>query len=252
MTVAQASILFVAGGLASAINSVAGGGSLITFPALRFGFKLDSVVANATNTVSLWPGSLGGAFGFANLLPKTKPYLKLLALPTLVGSAFGAWLLISTPKSTFDAIVPFLILLAALLLLLQPQIKAFVQRGGRTLSPAVGVALQLIVAIYGGYFGAGMGIMMLAAFALYMDGTIHELNAVKTWLGTIVNLVASILFVGAGKVALDFALFLTLGSICGGYLGARYSQGLHPEKLRKSIAVYGIAMAVYYFLRTRG
>lgn len=251
MTVGQGLLLLGAGALANAINSVAGGGSLITFPLMRFGFKLDSVVANATNTVSLWPGSLGGAFGFLNLLPKTKPYLKLLALPTLIGAAFGAWLLVVTPKSTFDAIVPFLILLAALLLLFQQQIKGFVQREGKALSPAVGVILQILVAIYGGYFGAGMGIMMLAAFALYMDGTIHELNAVKTWLGTIINLVASVLFVGAGKVALDFAAWLTVGSIIGGYLGAKYSQGLDPEKLRRVIAVYGIGMAIYYFVASR-
>ncbi|RYG48975.1 sulfite exporter TauE/SafE family protein [bacterium] len=247
MTLAHGALLFGAGALANAINAVAGGGSLITFPLLRFGFKMDSVVANATNSVSLWPGSLGGAVGFLNLLPKTKPYLKLLAVPTFLGSALGAWLLVATPKSVFDAIVPFLILLAAFLLLLQPQVKALVLKGGRKLPPFVGVIVQTVVSIYGGYFGAGMGIMMLAAFSLYMEGTIHELNAVKSWLGTLINLVASIVFIQQGKVDMEFALWLTAGSVLGGYLAGKYSQNLHPEGLRKAIAVYGIAMALYYF-----
>ncbi|RYG35361.1 sulfite exporter TauE/SafE family protein [bacterium] len=251
MTLAHGLLLFGAGALANAINAVAGGGSLITFPLLRFGFKMDSVVANATNTSSLWPGSLGGALGFLNLLPKTKPYLKLLLVPTTLGAALGAWLLVVTPKSVFDAIVPFLILLAAVLLLIQPQIKGLVLKSNRAVPPWLGVVLQTIVSIYGGYFGAGMGIMMLASFSLYMDGTIHELNAIKSWLGMLINLVASVLLLGAGKVDLGFAGWLIAGSVVGGYLAAKYSQGLHPEGLRKAVAVYSIAMALYYFWASR-
>jgi len=225
---------------------VAGGGSLISFPTLALGLGLDDKIANATNSVGLWPGSLGGAFGFRNLFPKTAPYLKRLLLPTLIGSLAGAELLVHTDKATFRAVVPILILLAAVLLLFQKQIKAIALKEKGTLSPPMGIALQFLVSMYGGYFGAGIGIMMLAVFALYMEGTIHELNAIKSWLTTVVNFSCSVLFLAQGMINVPAALVLTAGSIVGGFLAARVSQRFDPERMRLVIAVYGVSMALYY------
>jgi hypothetical protein len=240
----------VVGAVASGINAVAGGGSLVSFPTLTFGLHLPTNIANATNSVSLWPGSLGGAFGFHNVFEKTKPYLRLLIIPTILGATAGAYLFTVTSPKVFDLVVPFLILLAAILLLVQPKVKALVTRGERVLHPRIGWFLQFIVAVYGGYFGAGMGIMMLAAFALYMDANIHEINAVKSWLGVVINLFASAVFVlKGGLIDWSIAAALGVGSIVGGFSAARFSQRIHPDTLRVMIAVYGVGMAAYYLYR---
>lgn len=250
--VGQALILFVLGAIASAINAVAGGGSLITFPALTVGFHMPSNIANATNSVALWPGSMAGAIGFKNLLAKTAKYLKVLFIPTLVGSVIGAELFIHTSTKLFDRVIPWLILLAAMLLLFQPKVKEFALKHGRTTSPATGAFLQLLVAMYGGYFGAGMGIMMLAAFALFMEGTIHELNAVKTWLGLVINFAASIMFLFERIIDPSVAIALTLGSIVGGFYAAKFSQKVDPDKMRIIIAAYGLAAAWYFMWKAFG
>lgn len=239
------------GALASGINTVAGGGSLLSFPALTIGFQIPSLPANATNSVALWPGSLAGAFGFGNLWRKCAQHLKALWLPTVLGSMAGAWLLLQTGQKLFQMLVPALILLAAGLLWVQPYTKKLVESRTRKLSVWFGIVLQFFVSLYGGYFGAGMGIMMLACFALYMDGTIHELNAVKNWLGVLINLVASIQFVTMGIVVGDVALALVCGSMVGGFLSARFSQRVDGDKLRKAIAVYGVVTAMYFLFQMR-
>jgi uncharacterized membrane protein YfcA len=241
--------LVLIGALANGINSVAGGGSLISFPYLMLVGRLPSGVANATNSVSLWPGSLSGLFGYRELIPNVSHYMKMLAIPTLIGAVAGSYLFVKTSAKVVDIVVPFLLLVAAFLLLFQPAVKAYVLRGKHTLHPTIGIILQVLVAIYGGYFGAGMGIMMLAAFGLYMEGTIHELNAVKTFLGTFINLSASVVFVVQGMVRYDMALPLIIGSIFGGFLAAKWGQRVNPEIMRKSIAYFGLAMAAYYFSR---
>jgi uncharacterized protein len=243
-------LLIIVGAVASAINSVAGGGSLLSFPYLTLGLGIPLKEANATNAVGLWPGSLSGAYGFINLLPKTRHHLKLLAVPTLIGSIAGAWLLIATRERLFAIAVPFLLLLATLLLAFQPQIKRWALGYRKEISPTAGVLLQLAVSLYGGYFGAGMGIMMLASFALYMEGTIHEINAVKTWLGVIINLVASIVFLTQGLILIWPAVFLTIGSLIGGFWAAKASQGIDPDKLRLAIAGYGFLATAYFAWRS--
>jgi uncharacterized protein len=244
-------ILFLAGAAASGINAVAGGGTLISFPVLT-ALGMHANLANATNAVALWPGSLGGAIGFRNLLPKAGHHFKTLLLPTIVGAALGSMLFVATGRRLFDIAVPFLILFATLLLLFQPQVKRWAL-GGRKAAPIwAGLAIQFLVAVYGGYFGAGMGIMMLGAFALYMEGSIHELNAIKVWLGLFINLVASVVFLAQGMVVFGPAIALTLGSIVGGFLAAKYSQRLNPEKLRIGIVAYGFLMVVHFALRAFG
>lgn len=243
--------MFLVGGVAAAINTVAGGGSLLSFPFL-LSIRLPSLEANATNSAALWPGSLAGAFGFKDLLHKTRHYLGALAVPTLIGSLLGAWLLTISPTKIFDSIIPFLILLAAVLLTLQPKIKAFAKQRSRTTPLWVGLAIQFLVATYGGYFGAGMGLMMLGSFALYMEGNIHELNAVKNWLGLIVNLVASVFLALEGRVIWGPWMALTAGSLLGGFYAAKYSQRFDADKLRLVIAAYGFAATGYFFWRAFG
>ncbi|MBX3118439.1 MAG: sulfite exporter TauE/SafE family protein [Fimbriimonadaceae bacterium] len=240
--------LAVIGAVASAINAVAGGGSLISFP-FMVGIGVPSVEANATNAASQWPGSIGSAVAFWNLLPKTVHYLKLLAIPTILGGTLGGWLLVASSQALFKAIVPWLILLAALLLAFQPKIKAWSLKHQKEMGPVAGVILQFFVSLYGGYFGAGMGIMMLAAFALYIEGNIHELNAMKVWLGLAINFSATVVFLVQGKIWLISCVALALGGIAGGYYAAKYSQKVNSDKLRIAIAIYGFIMVVYFFLK---
>jgi uncharacterized membrane protein YfcA len=256
MSPLEGALVFIAGAVASAINSVAGGGTLLTFPVLTmpWGAGLPTNVANATNAIGLWPGSLGGVFGFWNLIDKTKHHILPLLAPTIIGSISGAELFVLTPKSTFDFVVPVLILLASTLLMLQKKIKRWVLGEHKTLHPAAGILLQFLVALYGGYFGAGMGIMMLAAFALYMEGTIHEINAIKTLLGVVVNFVASAVFIVHSLLGSDhqslvnfpIGIVLAIGSLLGGFYSAKLSQKVDPDKLRMVIAAYGVLAACYY------
>lgn len=247
-------VLVIVGAIASGINAVAGGGSLISFPTLtgvnlggfRFGIGIPMIEANATNSVGLWPGSLAGGFGFWNLLPKMSRYIKQLWLPTVLGSIAGAWLLITTNETVFKKVVPALLLLATLLLAFQPNIKAFAAKHKRQLSTPAVLVLQFLVSVYGGYFGAGMGIMMLAVFTIYMEGNIHEINAAKAWLGLIINFTCSLVFIWKGIVILWPAVALILGSLIGGYYAAKFSQRVEPEKLRVAIAAYGFVTVAYF------
>jgi len=244
----------IVGAIASGINAVAGGGSLISFPTLtgvtvggfHLGYHVPMRTANATNSAGLWPGSLSSALGFWNLLPKTAKYLKTLWFPTVAGSICGAFLLIRTKEEIFGKVVPALILGATLLLAFQPRIKAWANKHERQITSRVAFCLQFLVSVYGGYFGAGMGIMMLAVFTIYMEGNIHELNAVKAWLGMIINVICSGVFLLGGLILILPFAALTFGSLIGGYYAAKYSQGIDPNKLRIAIACYGFLTAGYF------
>ncbi|HRF58600.1 MAG TPA: sulfite exporter TauE/SafE family protein [Fimbriimonadaceae bacterium] len=238
-------LLVLAGIVASAINAVAGGGSLVSFPTL-VGLGVPPLIANATNAVALWPGSLASAIGFWSKLATVKDDLVRLLLVTLIGSAGGAWLLISTPQSVFRAVIPGLLLVATLLLAYQPRIKTWSQGRTHRAAPWIAALLQFLVAIYGGYFGAGMGILMLAVFGLYLAGDIHEHNAIKSWLAVVINATATLVFLFAGVVLLVPALALMVGALVGGYLGAVWSQKVEAELLRKAIVVLGFVLTAWF------
>lgn len=249
MTLLQGGGLVAVGAIASGINAVAGGGSLVSFPYL-VGLGIADKVANATNSVGLWPGSVTGGIGFIKRFGSTKRYLPAMIPPTLLGSALGAALLMNTSTQAFRRAIPFLILLAAILLLLQPRVKRLV--GHRALPVWAAPLLQFLVALYGGYFGAGMGIMMLACFALTMEGDVHELNAIKNWLGLAINFTCSALFLWKGLVLPLEGGLLVLGSLIGGYVAAHVSQRFDPDRLRSVIAVYGLGMAAFFMARAFG
>lgn len=239
--------LIAIGAVASGINAFAGGGSLFSFPLLVGAFHIPSIEANATNAVGLWPGSMSGAFGFKDHLAKHRKDLQALAFPTIFGSLLGAYLLAHTSQRLFETLVPILILVASLLLSFQGRLKSAMS-GHKMLQGglAVGCVLQFLVALYGGYFGAGMGIMMLAAFGLYLDGSLHELNAIKNVLALIINLVASTFLWGQGLVLPSVAFALIIGALIGGYLAAKLSLRVSQDKLRGVIAGYGYLMALYF------
>lgn len=238
-------LLFCAGAVASSINAVAGGGSLLSFP-LLVALGMPKLEANATNSVALWPGSLASAFGFRDQLARTKRKLPYLVPPTIAGSLFGSWLLTHTPARLFDFVVPLLVLGATSLLALQPQIRKVVLGRKAHVPVSVGMALQFLIAVYGGYFGAGMGIIMLAVLGLFVEGTLHELNGLKAWLGVAINLVASMFFLHEGLLWLVPGFALMAGAITGGYLSARLSQRVDPEKLRKGVVALGGAMTLWF------
>jgi uncharacterized membrane protein YfcA len=242
-------LLFVAGFVASSINAFAGGGSLISFPML-VGLGLPTLPANATNSVALWPGSLSSAFAFKDYWQDIKEELKLMAPVTLLGSGLGAWLLTRTPARAFDVAVPVLILLATLLLAFQKQVKSL---GAGKKLPAWGAAsLQFLVALYGGYFGAGMGILMLAVLGVHAEGDIHRHNAVKNLLAVLINVVSSAILLAQGLVVIVAAAAMIAGAILGGFTSGRLSQKVPADGLRMAIVVFGAVMTVVFGLRALG
>lgn len=248
MTGITAALLVAAGAVASGLNAIAGGGSLISFPTL-VALGVPALPANATNAVALWPGSLTGAIGFREHLPKTRHHLRLLLGPALIGSSIGSITLLNTPKRVFDIAVPILILFATMLLAFQPRIRALRETKNVHISPAMGAFCQFLVSIYGGYFGAGMGLLMLAFMGLMLDDDLHALNALKGWLGLAINFTASIIFIAKGLVQWDVFAALLAGALIGGYASARMAVRVNPDKLRTVVVVIGFTMALWFTFR---
>lgn len=241
-------LLLLAGMGAGALNAVAGGGTLISFPVLM-AVGVPPVMANASNSVALWPGAVASAIGFLPQLQPVQHHLKRLWWPTLVGALLGAWLLVSTSERAFQVAIPVLLGLATVLLAFQPSIKQWSTHHRGKLVGSGSVLAQGLVSVYGGYFGAGMGILMLAVLGTMAEGTLHQLNALKSWLGLLINLSASLFFLGMGLLWWWPSLAVMVGAVLGGFLGARLSQRVNPEQLRKAIVGLGLLMALYYALR---
>lgn len=247
-------VILVAGVIGGAINSIAGGGTLVSFPALLW-LGRDPILANATNAVAMWPGSLASAYGFRRELATTRRWLLLLIIPSLIGGGLGAWLLLRTPTSTFERLVPFLILGATLLLAAQEMItKRLGVLAHAHENPTLGwvafvFIFQLLVGVYGGYFGAGMGILMLASLGLIGLTDIHQMNGLKNVLAVGINGIAAIYFAMSGAVIWSDALILTIGTIAGGLLGARVARKLGRKFVRGFVVAIGIVMTVALLLR---
>jgi uncharacterized membrane protein YfcA len=247
-------MLCVVAATGGAVNSVAGGGTLLTFPALIAalgGTSEAAVLANATSTVALFPGSLAGMAGYRRELRLAQSWIKLLLLPSLLGGLIGSILLMRLPAESFRVLVPWLLLTAAVLFWLQPRIarRIGMAAGDNAERPQhVGlVALfQLLVAIYGGYFGAGIGILMLTALALMGLHDIHQMNGLKTLFGSAINGVAVVVFISSGKVHWPFALAMALAAIAGGYGGAHVARRLDRNFVRRVVVCIGLTLAAYY------
>lgn len=242
----QGVVLFASGFVAGMINSIAGGGTLLTFPTLIW-LGLDAKEANATSTVALWPGLVGGLFGFRRELERSRPLLVRLGLTSLAGGAVGALLLIWTPSQTFARLVPFLIFFATLLFMAQEPITRRLsldktaderQRGWWTGA----ILFQFCAAIYGGYFGAGNGILMLSALGLLGISDIHRANGLKNFLGLTLNSIAVVAFAVSGLVRWPQAFVMAAGAIMGGYYGAALARRLGRTFVRRAVIIIGLSI----------
>lgn len=233
---------------AGMINSVAGGGTLVSFPVLVWAGR-DAVLANATSTVALWPASLAGVFGFRREFEGGGwRDVSVLAAPSLVGGVLGAVLLLQTPSGVFARLVPFLILFATGLIMLQEPLSKRVRRAeGERPSRAWwagAMVFQFLVGVYGGYFGAGIGILMLASLMLLGFTDIYRMSAVKNLLAVLINGVAAFYFVVSGAVVWSDVLLMMLAAIAGGYLGARLAYKLGRRFVRVAVIVIGLVMGL--------
>jgi uncharacterized membrane protein YfcA len=243
--------------VAGFINSLAGGGTLLTFPALAFFGKLEALVANTTNTVALVPGSLAGTWGYRREFRVSLRWVALLIVPSLTGGVVGALLLTRLEEKYFDKAVPWLLLTATLLFLSQPLFNRFAARhaeqpAASRATLAILVAFQFLVATYGGYFGAGMGILMLSSLGLMGLGDIHRMNAVKSFLAACINGVSVIVFVIDGRVAWAYVPTMAAAAILGGYLGAHFGRLMNRNVVRWIVVAIGFALAAYYFTAKYG
>jgi uncharacterized protein len=240
-----------AGMAAGTINTVVGSGTLITFPVLlAFGYA--PVTANVTNTLGLVPGSASGAYGYRAELRGQWRRTGRLASASLAGGVTGAVLLLVLPASAFKTIVPLFIALALVLVVLQPRLSTWLAVRGREPTPHAGWAVMLGVfaaGVYGGYFGAAQGILLLAVLGLGLPESLQRVNAVKNVLAGLVNLVAAVVFVIVAHIAWDAAGLIALGAVCGGVIGARVGRRLPPAALRGVIVVVGVSAIAQLLLR---
>lgn len=255
--------VFLASVLGGAINSIAGGGTLATFPAL-VALGVPPLTANATTTVALWPGALSSMWGYRGELGGARAWVLRLTLPSLAGGALGAWLLLRTPPDRFARIVPFLVLGATLLFLAQASIMRRLRERRGDAPPAEGapdrddpdvtpwlfIAGQFAIGMYGGYFGAGIGILMLAGLGFMGFTNIHRMNGLKNWGAVCMNVIAAAVFAPSGVVDWPVALAIALGALLGGYAGARAAQRVGQQPVRR--AIVGIGFASFLFLLVRG
>jgi uncharacterized membrane protein YfcA len=244
-------LLAVAGVGAGAVNAAAGGGSLLSFPAL-IATGLSPLQANVTNLVALVPGYLAGTGGYRHELRGQGARLRALSLTGGVGAAAGTAILLKTPSGVFDAVVPFLVLLACALLAVQPLLRAAVIRHqgheGNAPAPVLHAAIGL-ACVYGGYFGAGVGIIILAILGALIDEHLQRLNALKGALSFVVQLVAAVGVGVFGPVHWASAGVVAVASVAGGYAGATLARRLDPAVLRWGIVTFGVAVAVWLAVR---
>lgn len=254
MTILHGALIFGAAFLGSSINSVAGGGSLVTFPALVW-LGLPPITANATSAVAIWPGTLGGTWGYQRELRRSEARFFVLVIPSLIGGIIGAVLLRYTPPGTFAALVPFLILSATILFMAQETIRRWPKRDEATGHSSTGrwwagaTIFQLLVAIYGGYFGAGIGVLMLAALGLLGLTDIHQMNGLKNFFALCINGVACVYFVAAGMVHWPHVILMAVGAIAGGYGSAGLARRLGPRVVRCVVILIGLVMTISLFVK---
>jgi len=250
---------------AGAVNAIAGGGTLLTFPVLENILTADlapliaveaaliaaAQIANGTSTVALFPGSFASVWGYRKKLPACKRWIVWLTAPSILGGALGTLLV----GDAFRFVVPWLILLAAVLFLLQPTIARLMKHQASALrepSPrlfAAIVGVQFLIGVYGGYFGAGIGILMLSSLSFLGLEDIHHLNALKSTLAFAMNLVSACIFSMRGLVQWEYALAMALAAILGGYFGAHFALRLRPIYVRWIVIAIGFGLAAYYFVK---
>ena len=256
MTLGEVAVLSVAAAAAGMINAVAGGGTLVTFPALLW-TGVSAVTANATSTAALVVGTAGSMFGFREQVSAVRPWLVRFLPISLAGGLVGSYLVTRFPERVFAALVPWLILFATVLFFCQGLVKKWLvskssepkklaDQPGEGWGPMV---FQFFVAVYGGYFGAGIGILMLASLGLMGMTHIHRMNTIKTILGSLINVVAALYFIGSGLVDWPKMAVMSVASLGGYYLGAHYSQRIPQDKVRTLITVIGVSLSAWMLFK---
>jgi uncharacterized protein len=244
--------LFFAGALGGAINAVAGGGSFVCFPALLF-TGVPAIPANATNTLALWVGTTASGGAYREKLNISRRVTIPLVVTSVVGGLAGAFLLIKTPAHTFLRVLPWLLLGATLLFAfgkhLTGRISAGITQEATNAAVTVASIYELFVAVYGGYFGGGVGIMNLAMLSALGMTDIHAMNKLKVMLGGVINGVAAITFIATRMIMWPQAMVMTAGSIVGGYSSAHLSQKLPQSWVKAFVILVGTAMTIYFFIR---
>ena len=261
----QATLVVIAALVAGFMNSIAGAGTLVTFPAL-VAAGIPPIDANATSTVALVPGALGSMWGYRAQIKGSGPWALGFALPSLLGGALGAWLLLVTPAERFKDLVPWLVLGATFLFVIQRPVMRWLRhlRGSSSnwfdgdpsrdvqltsaRPRAYILAYQFLVSVYGGYFGAGVGILMLAALGFMGLGNIHRMNGLKNWGGLCMNLVAAAVFAFTSFVHWPVALAMAAGAVSGGYLGSRSAQRVPQGVVRGAVIVIGFVSGIFMLL----
>ena len=244
---AHIALLALVGFLAGAINAVAGGGTLISFPALLVA-GYPAITANVTNTVALVPGYLGGSIAYRAELEGQQDRLRVLGAVSIIGALAGSYLLVISPAAVFRRIVPWLILFACGLLAAQPWVARLIRREENTArvehrSLPLLVA-QFLGAVYGAYFGAGLGVIALAVLGIFLTDTLQRLNALKGLLSLVINVVAAVYFALFGPVAWLPAAIMAGASLAGGHLGVGVARKLSPTVLRSAVILFGVAATV--------
>ncbi len=244
--------LFLAGLLGGALNAVAGGGSFVAFPALLF-TGVPPVQANATNTVALWIGTTASGGAYRNRLHISRRVMLPLVATSIAGGLIGAFLLIKTPAHTFLRVLPWLLFGATLLFAFGKHLASGLSRGleheASTAALTVACLFELIAAVYGGYFGGGLGIMNLAMLAALGMTDIHAMNALKVVLGAVINGVAVVTFIAARAIYWPQAIVTTVGAVLGGYFAAHFAQKLPQAWIRAFVILVGTGMTIYFFVR---
>ena len=237
---------------AGAVNALAGGGTLITFPVLT-ALGIPPVMANVTNTVALLPGYLGGTFAQWEDIRRQSGRLALYLPAGLVGGLLGGYLLLNTGEKLFTQLIPVLILLASLLLAFNDTLRRLLQRRaaqtGRNLSPAWAVLPVALAAVYGGYFGAGLSVIVLASLGLAINESLTRLNALKQIISFTVNLAAAVYFIFSGNVIWPVAVVMAVCALIGGNLGGRLAGRISPSALRWTVVAIGLVVAFIYFIK---
>src|SRR5208283_5347463 len=254
----QAILLFFAAAIAGTLNAVAGGGSFVSFPTLLF-LRVPPVQANSTNTVALWPGLAASTVVYLKRLNAPLRLLLPLLATSLVGGWVGALLLLKTPQHTFLHLVPWLLLSGTLLFAFGNQIrtiagKSAVMDDWRKATWQVIVVIsfvELLIAIYGGYFGAGIGFITLGMLAALGMRDVHAMGAIRTLLAVVINAAAVLTFILAGAVRWPQCVVMISGALVGGWFGAHYAQKADPRKVRLVVIAVGVAMTAYYFVTVR-
>jgi len=253
MNFTHGTVSFGAGLIAGGMNAVAGGGTLLTFPTLVW-LGLNSITANATSTVAVWPGVVSGMVGYRRELRTLERRFLYLAIPSLIGGLLGAYLLKLTPSTVFDRLVPYLILFATILFMMnepiQRKVKSSHPEAHKSASWFAGaVIFQFLVGVYGGYFGGGIGILMLAAFGILGMTDIHQMNGFRSMLGGSINLLAAIYFISQRMVYWPDAGVMAAGTITGGYLGAGVARKIRRTAVRRIVIAVGFGMALSLFIK---